>query len=140
MNSVSDQTKEQQGQQNHWLLSNLLLQGRTESTSSADGSPVRMRESSNSPHPAIELQKASPQQKPVNLLPAVPIQTSRKLSDREQRDCDIIGKEMLNIKCIVLNVIHIMLTNFNFNFLLFFIVCRKTHKIILLYCTEIHPG
>lgn len=108
MNSVSDQTKEQQGQQNHWLLSNLLLQGRTESTSSADGSPVRMRESSNSPHPnpAIELQKASPQQKPVNLLPAVPIQTSRKLSDREQRDCDIIGKEILNIKCIVLNVIH----------------------------------
>lgn len=97
MNSVFDQTKEQQGQQNHWLLSNLLLQGRTESASSADGSPVRMRESnSNSPHPAIELQKASPQQKPVNLLPAVPIQTSRKLSDREQRDCDIIGKEVLS--------------------------------------------
>ncbi|XP_018407256.1 PREDICTED: dynamin-1-like protein isoform X1 [Cyphomyrmex costatus] len=91
MNSVSDQTKEQQGQQNHWLLSN-LLQGRTESTSSADGSPVRMRENSNSPHPMIELQKASPQQKPVNLLPAVPIQTSRKLSDREQRDCDIIER------------------------------------------------
>ncbi|XP_025993642.1 dynamin-1-like protein isoform X2 [Solenopsis invicta] len=84
------QTKEQQGQQNHWLLSNLLLQGRTDSTSSADGSPVRMRE--NNTHPAIELQKASPQQKPVNLLPAVPIQTSRKLSDREQRDCDIIER------------------------------------------------
>lgn len=97
MNSVSDQTKEQQGQQNHWLLSNLLLQGRTESTSSADGSPVRMRDS----NPAIELQKASPVQKPVNLLPAVPIQTSRKLSDREQRDCDIIGK-----KYIILNVMY----------------------------------
>jgi len=101
MNSVSDQTKEQQGQQNHWLLSNLLLQGRTESTSSADGSPIRMRENSNSPNPSmnpvIELQKASPQQKPVNLLPAVPIQTSRKLSDREQRDCDIIGKEICHI-------------------------------------------
>ncbi|KAG5308375.1 DNM1L protein, partial [Acromyrmex insinuator] len=96
MNSVSDQTKEQQGQQNHWLLSNLLLQGRTESTSSADGSPIRIRENSNSPNPSmnpvIELQKASPQQKPVNLLPAVPIQTSRKLSDREQRDCDIIER------------------------------------------------
>ncbi|XP_018407257.1 PREDICTED: dynamin-1-like protein isoform X2 [Cyphomyrmex costatus] len=88
---ANDTTKEQQGQQNHWLLSN-LLQGRTESTSSADGSPVRMRENSNSPHPMIELQKASPQQKPVNLLPAVPIQTSRKLSDREQRDCDIIER------------------------------------------------
>lgn len=108
MNSVSDQTKEQQGQQNHWLLSNLLLQGRTESSSSADGSPVRMRE--NNPHPAIELQKASPQQKPVNLLPAVPIQTSRKLSDREQRDCDIIGKKVHHIKCS-----YITLTNFNFN-------------------------
>ncbi|XP_011334278.2 dynamin-1-like protein isoform X2 [Ooceraea biroi] len=36
--------------------------------------------------------KASPQQKPVNLLPAVPIQTSRKLSEREQRDCDIIER------------------------------------------------
>lgn len=89
---TNDTTKEQQGQQNHWLLSNLLLQGRSESTSSMDGSPVRMRESSNSPHPAIELQKASPQQKPVNLLPAVPIQTSRKLSDREQRDCEIIER------------------------------------------------
>ncbi|XP_011865221.1 PREDICTED: dynamin-1-like protein isoform X2 [Vollenhovia emeryi] len=88
----NDTTKEQQGQQNHWLLSNLLLQGRTESTSSADGSPVRMRENNSSPYPAIELQKASPQQKPVNLLPAVPIQTSRKLSDREQRDCDIIER------------------------------------------------
>ncbi|XP_077259640.1 dynamin related protein 1 isoform X1 [Temnothorax americanus] len=91
MNSVSNQIREQQGQQNNWLLSS-LLQGRTESTSSADGSPVRMRENSNSPNPAIELQKASPQQKPVNLLPAVPIQTSRKLSDREQRDCDIIER------------------------------------------------
>lgn len=99
INSVSDQTKEQQGQQNHWLLSNLLLQGRSESASSMDSvvtnSPVRMRENNNnSPfmnNPANEV-KGSPQQKPVNLLPAVPIQTSRKLSEREQRDCDIIGK------------------------------------------------
>lgn len=89
---TNDTTKEQQGQQNHWLLSNLLLQGRSESTASMDGSPVRIRESSNSPNPAIEIQKASPQQKPVNLLPAVPIQTSRKLSEREQRDCDIIER------------------------------------------------
>jgi len=91
-NSVSDQTKEQQGQQNsnHWLLSNLLLQGRSELSNSADGSPIRKRD--NNANPSLELQKASPQQKPVNLLPAVPIQTSRKLSEREQRDCDIIGK------------------------------------------------
>ncbi|PNF28899.1 Dynamin-1-like protein [Cryptotermes secundus] len=31
-------------------------------------------------------------QKPVNLLPEVPMQTSRKLSDREQRDCDVIER------------------------------------------------
>ncbi|KAG6448748.1 hypothetical protein O3G_MSEX005677 [Manduca sexta] len=30
-------------------------------------------------------------QKPVNLLPEVPSQASRKLSDREQHDCDVIG-------------------------------------------------
>ncbi|RLU20725.1 hypothetical protein DMN91_007338 [Ooceraea biroi] len=92
----NDTTKEQQGQQNsnHWLLSNLLLQGRSESNSnSMDGSPVRKYDSNNShANPSLELQKASPQQKPVNLLPAVPIQTSRKLSEREQRDCDIIER------------------------------------------------
>ncbi|XP_021922512.1 dynamin-1-like protein isoform X2 [Zootermopsis nevadensis] len=31
-------------------------------------------------------------QKPVNLLPEVPMQTSRKLSEREQRDCDVIER------------------------------------------------
>ncbi|KAG6448744.1 hypothetical protein O3G_MSEX005677 [Manduca sexta] len=31
-------------------------------------------------------------QKPVNLLPEVPSQASRKLSDREQHDCDVIEK------------------------------------------------
>ena len=30
-------------------------------------------------------------QKPVNLLPEVPNPTTRKLTDREQRDCDVIG-------------------------------------------------
>lgn len=34
-------------------------------------------------------------QKPVNLLPEVPSQTSRKLSDREQHDCDVIGMNLL---------------------------------------------
>lgn len=29
--------------------------------------------------------------KPVNLLPEVPTQTSRKLSEREQHDCEVIG-------------------------------------------------
>lgn len=30
-------------------------------------------------------------QKPVNLLPEVPTQAGRRLSEREQRDCDVIG-------------------------------------------------
>ncbi|CAH0721610.1 unnamed protein product, partial [Brenthis ino] len=36
--------------------------------------------------------KAITPQKPVNLLPEVPSQTSRKLSDREQHDCDVIER------------------------------------------------
>ncbi|XP_062527842.1 dynamin-1-like protein isoform X10 [Bombyx mori] len=36
--------------------------------------------------------KALTPQKPVNLLPEVPIQTSRKLSEREQHDCDVIER------------------------------------------------
>ncbi|XP_069355208.1 dynamin-1-like protein isoform X11 [Maniola hyperantus] len=35
--------------------------------------------------------KAMTPQKPVNLLPEVPSQTSRKLSDKELHDCDVIG-------------------------------------------------
>ncbi|KOX74157.1 Dynamin-1-like protein [Melipona quadrifasciata] len=76
--SFPEQNKDQQGHQmvlSNWLLNNLIPQGRTDSSSSVDGSP-----------------KASPQQKPVNLLPEVPVQTSRKLSEREQRDCDVIER------------------------------------------------
>ncbi|XP_058791211.1 dynamin-1-like protein isoform X2 [Phymastichus coffea] len=75
--------------------------GRAESSGqSADGSPIKNRDETTLPKPnqspdaALELQKAvsSPQQKPVNLLPEVPVQTSRKLSDREERDCDVIER------------------------------------------------
>lgn len=45
--------------------------------------------------------KALTPQKPVNLLPEVPSQTSRKLSDREQHDCDVIGMTNLT-NCILL--------------------------------------
>lgn len=31
-------------------------------------------------------------QKPINLLPEVPVQSSRKLSEKEQRDCDVIER------------------------------------------------
>ena len=84
---------EQTQQNNHWLLSNLLPQGKSESAAnSIDGSPVRNHENMSS-NPLTDGQKASPQQKPVNLLPEVPMQTSRKLSEREQRDCDVIGEK-----------------------------------------------
>ncbi|CAL7946650.1 unnamed protein product [Xylocopa violacea] len=75
--SFSEQSKDQQGHQ-------MAL--------------VRNWESSTSPHPhaspipSVEVQKSSPQQKPVNLLPEVPAQTPRKLSEREQRDCDVIER------------------------------------------------
>ncbi|KOC68077.1 Dynamin-1-like protein [Habropoda laboriosa] len=98
--SSSEQNKDQGHQTvlGNWLLNSLIYQGRTDSSSSVDGSPVRNREGSTSPHPnaspnpMIELQRASPQQKPVNLLPEVPVQTSRKLNEREQRDCDVIER------------------------------------------------
>ena len=33
-------------------------------------------------------------QKPVNLLPEVPSNASRKLTEREQRDCEVIGESL----------------------------------------------
>lgn len=36
--------------------------------------------------------------KPVNLLPEVPSQTSRKLSDREQHDCEVIGMDSIKFE------------------------------------------
>lgn len=42
----------------------------------------------------MEMRQPLTPQKPVNLLPEVPSQSSRKLSDREQRDCDVIGKSI----------------------------------------------
>ncbi|XP_020279385.1 dynamin-1-like protein isoform X2 [Pseudomyrmex gracilis] len=93
-------TKEQ-GQQNHRLTSLLQLQNRTESSNSLDNSPIhRLRESNSSQHssldstnPSPEVQKASStQQKPVNLLPAVPIHTFLTFSEREKRYCDVIER------------------------------------------------
>jgi hypothetical protein len=67
-----------------WLTNMLPAAGRTDSNQgSADNSPMGT--------PAHISSTNSPQ-KPVNLLPEVPSQTSRKLSDREQRDCDVIGQ------------------------------------------------
>jgi hypothetical protein len=67
-----------------WLSNILPAAGRTDSNQgSAENSPMGT--------PAHLPSSHSPQ-KPVNLLPEVPSQSSRKLSDREQRDCDVIGK------------------------------------------------
>ncbi|XP_045526969.1 dynamin-1-like protein isoform X7 [Pieris brassicae] len=52
----------------------------------------------NSESPQTPQMNGSPEnrsmtpQKPVNLLPEVPSHTSRKLSDREQHDCDVIER------------------------------------------------
>lgn len=91
LTSLSEQNKEAHTQQNHWLLGT-LLHGKNESVNSPEGSVSRSENSSPQLHVITDLQKSSPQQKPINLLPEVPMQTSRKLSEREQRDCDVIER------------------------------------------------
>ncbi|CAG5101268.1 Similar to Dnm1l: Dynamin-1-like protein (Mus musculus) [Cotesia congregata] len=98
---VEQSNKEQS--QNHWLLSNLLPQGRTDSSSTTENSPVRTRDGAKSPgsmqgsdviNNVEDWQQKNSQQKAVNLLSEVPAQTNnnRKLSEREQRDCDVIER------------------------------------------------
>lgn len=68
-------------QQNNWL-SNILPPAKSNATESAESSQ------SNTPTHSV----MSPM-KPVNLLPDVPINTgSRKLTDKEQKDCDVIER------------------------------------------------
>ncbi|XP_053600362.1 dynamin-1-like protein isoform X8 [Plodia interpunctella] len=60
-----------------------------------DGSENKSPQSNESPAtPQMNgtLEKALTPQKPVNLLPEVPSHTSRKLSEREQHDCDVIER------------------------------------------------
>ncbi|XP_073965733.1 dynamin related protein 1 isoform X7 [Choristoneura fumiferana] len=59
--------------------------------------PVQNNVQSNSESPSTpQVNGGTPPaltpQKPVNLLPEVPSHTSRKLSDREQHDCDVIER------------------------------------------------
>ncbi|KAJ0179410.1 hypothetical protein K1T71_005122 [Dendrolimus kikuchii] len=73
-----------------------LVSGLLKSTDSLmdENSPVyRQKTPRPTPSPVngtLENKALTPQ-KPVNLLPEVPSQTSRKLSEREQHDCDVIG-------------------------------------------------
>ncbi|XP_065339611.1 dynamin-1-like protein [Cloeon dipterum] len=70
--------------QHQWLSNIMGPPGRPESGQpSAENSPLSTPTHLPSTH--------SPQ-KPVNLLPEVPTQQSRKLSEREQRDCDVIER------------------------------------------------
>lgn len=70
----------------NWLFDRLLPAGRSDSKEvSAENTPI------TSPMHQAETKSTLSPQKPVNLLPEVPMQTSRKLSDKEQRDCDVIG-------------------------------------------------
>ncbi|XP_047023421.1 dynamin-1-like protein isoform X6 [Helicoverpa zea] len=73
-----------------------LVSGLLKSTDSLmdDHSPVYRQKTprpTSSPMNGTPENKVLTPQKPVNLLPEVPSQTSRKLSDREQHDCDVIG-------------------------------------------------
>ncbi|XP_035431321.1 dynamin-1-like protein isoform X8 [Spodoptera frugiperda] len=73
-----------------------LVSGLLKSTDSLidEHSPVYRQKTprpTSSPMNGTPENKVLTPQKPVNLLPEVPSQTSRKLSDREQHDCDVIG-------------------------------------------------
>lgn len=63
-----------------------------------DGQENRSPQSANSESPVTPQVNGTTEnrvltpQKPVNLLPEVPSHTSRKLSDREQHDCDVIER------------------------------------------------
>lgn len=77
-NHVNEAGQQQQQQQPNWL-SNILPPAKPESTESSQ---------SNTPTHGV----MSPM-KPVNLLPDVPLNAaSRKLTDKEQKDCDVIER------------------------------------------------
>ncbi|XP_035431322.1 dynamin-1-like protein isoform X10 [Spodoptera frugiperda] len=74
-----------------------LVSGLLKSTDSLidEHSPVYRQKTprpTSSPMNGTPENKVLTPQKPVNLLPEVPSQTSRKLSDREQHDCDVIER------------------------------------------------
>ena len=83
--SLVDQPPGQQQMAASWI-SNLLPNGKGDSADSAENSPV-----STPVHLPVQQHSASfGSHKSVNLLSEAP-QHGRKLSDREQRDCEVIG-------------------------------------------------
>jgi dynamin 1-like protein len=80
-NNINSSNSDASHPQNNWL-SNILPPARSNATESPESSQ------SNTPTHSV----MSPM-KPVNLLPDVPINTaSRKLTDKEQKDCDVIER------------------------------------------------
>lgn len=77
-------------------MSNMVPHGQDSSSKevSAENSP-----SDTPTHQPDESRGLLSPQRPINLLPEVPIQTSRKLSEKEQRDCDVIGTTLPVLIC-----------------------------------------
>lgn len=74
-------------------LSNLLPAGRDELVTHTNDSSTDTTPSATPVHqPQVPLQSPFGHQKPVNLLSESLPQHGRKLSEREQRDCEVIGK------------------------------------------------
>jgi hypothetical protein len=97
---VQSLTKDGSVNSNNWI-SNLLPDPKNEEGGGSESlsSQQTSKEASpaNTPVHYIQLAEAAPPmvspQKAVNFLPAVPeTSTGRKLSDREKRDCEVIGK------------------------------------------------
>nr|CAG4643040.1 EOG090X01UE [Ilyocryptus agilis] len=89
--SVIEQTSSNSSAPTSWL-SNLLPAGREDgSESSTDSTPVPTP-THQSGVPSSPMQSSYGHQKPVNLLSEIVTQPGRKLSDREQRDCEVIER------------------------------------------------
>lgn len=85
----------------NWLT-NLLPAGKEDATeSSAESTPI----STPTHHALVPTQPSFGHQKPVNLL-SEPVPHGRKLSEREQRDCEVIGNQV--------NLRSVLATNFSF--------------------------
>ena len=86
--SIIEQTSN--GTPASWL-SNLLPAGRDEMVTHTNESSAETTPSATPVHQTQPLQSPFGHQKPVNLLSESLPQHGRKLSEREQRDCEVIG-------------------------------------------------
>jgi len=74
-------------------LSNILPAPREEGSVARDLSPSPQHRAVTQVHDGEgQMSGVISPVKPVNLLPEIPVQTGRKLNDREQRDCEVIER------------------------------------------------